>query len=572
MCVKGRKCIEAPQLLMKFRFLIIFVGLLLIFSCKSRQLPISQPQGFELPQPGDTIVSGFRHLSLLMDLDSVNPLSIVPDRYEQNGYKFYESKVFQSPDWPYKVLNVYGEATKSGTKEPLAMSYIFFTDRITDLPIRGEVFRIDALSQGALIYADNISQKGSDFSFYEISFRNDSLVATPATPRGNYYFELIRNKKEKPSMFPQAVDRRKRFTEREIEGLQLDTMQLGENDYFFLTDDQFLDRQVKDLQFKIYFTHLYGDEFTKWLRIEKDGNYHDVLLAQTGGDSDSYFTESEFTNDSTFVRTNVYSQLSLDTEQEMGYEVDSVIHRYQYDREFTFKEIAKDSFRVQKHFKLQNGKYVESHRTMNGNSFIVNGQLAFWHYDFFFENPDEPQLRDFARQVRTLRSMADGKKMLVNEKAMVRKDRLGQPEAGEVRLDINFDGFDDYSIYNAESSGSAGEFLDVYLYDPKKKVFNHSDELSGYDLQINAEARKVTSIARAGYANISIVMLFFDDKGKVKYTKVFRSEFTSADKAMKLTYKKIRGKKVLDQKTEILPAEEVENEVIIDYLLGLEGE
>ena len=67
-------------------------------------------------------------------------------------------------------------------------------------------------------------------------------------------------------------------------------------------------------------------------------------------------------------------------------------------------------------------------------------------------------------------------------------------------------------------------------------------------------------------------MIFYDDKGKVRYSKLFHSEFTAAGKAMKLTYKKVRGKKVIDQKTEFLPAEDVENEVIINYLLGLEGE
>jgi hypothetical protein len=545
--------------------------LFLVLSCKTKIGSSSHGVTVKV-SASDTITSGFRPLPPHKILDSIPfaALAIENGSVEETGIRYYDSKLFRRNDIPFSVLNVYGEATGGATYNPFGESYIIRNGAIAKVPVPGEVFRIDQLAGGYLLYVDEFSRMGNNFRIYELTFMNDSFRAVPAKAHGNYLFDLILNKKEAPENFPAKVDRRKRFTEKEVQGLRLDTTQVGLNDFFFLTDDLFLSKQPDSLNFRIYFTHKFGDEFTKWLRIERENKIHDQLLAQTGGDSNSYMTLSEFVDDSTFVRTSTLTETAVDEETRKGYDTDSIVTRYKYNINFDFTETAKDSFRIYKEYELKADKYRESKRVLSGPLFLVNNQECFWRYDIFYDFPDEVTQQSYARLIRKLVSSQKGEVLLENNVDFIKKADIGFPGADEAFPDVNFDGFADYTVYDESQSGSSGAFENVYLYDPQKKRFVYSEMLSGPNFEVDAASRHVSTTSKAGYGYYNIRMIYFGSGGKIRFSKEYRSSYDKVKRMWILSYTKLSGKKVLDRKT--ISVSPDNDEDVYNLLLGLGGE
>lgn len=116
----------------------------------------------------------------------------------------------------------------------------------------------------------------------------------------------------------------------------------------------------------------------------------------------------------------------------------------------------------------------------------------------------------------------------------------------DIIKDVNFDGYKDFVIYNRGSSGSAGEFSDIYLFNPIKKTFERSKTLSGYNIDFDTIAKTVSFYARnGGYYNVSST-IHFNRLGKIKFEEVIERETIENNSPLfKITYKKIINDKLV---------------------------
>lgn len=117
--------------------------------------------------------------------------------------------------------------------------------------------------------------------------------------------------------------------------------------------------------------------------------------------------------------------------------------------------------------------------------------------------------------------------------------------------DINLDGYKDFCIPNKTNSGSAGYFENVYLFNNLTKKFEHSKELSGYNIILDIPNRIVKGSAKNGYSNRIKSLAYLDKNGKIKFSEVYNSEPTK-DGNYSVTYKKIVRGKVLKTRKYII--------------------
>lgn len=161
-------------------------------------------------------------------------------------------------------------------------------------------------------------------------------------------FDLIIHKKESPKKFPDSIaytfDFSKRFTEKEILGLNLDTTKIDLSEYYFLTDQKFLKKPIDSISFLIYYKHRYGDQLEKILRVHRKDTVFDITLSMHGGDSFSQSVSTEFVNPTTFLSTSLYKEKAPDSN---SFYVDSIISIYNYNSNFNFKLLDKESFKIE---------------------------------------------------------------------------------------------------------------------------------------------------------------------------------------------------------------------------------
>ena len=160
-------------------------------------------------------------------------------------------------------------------------------------------------------------------------------------------FDLIVNKKE-TSNFPDSIyskfDFSKRFTNKEISTLKLDTSKIDLSEYYFMSNQKFLKKQIDSISFLIYYKHQYGDQLEKILRVVRKDSVFDLTLSMQGGDSFSQSISTEFINNSTFVSISVNKEKDPDSN---SFYADSIISLYNYMPNLNFKLIQKDSFKIE---------------------------------------------------------------------------------------------------------------------------------------------------------------------------------------------------------------------------------
>ncbi len=173
-------------------------------------------------------------------------------------------------------------------------------------------------------------------------------------PQFKSIYDLIINKTEKPNNSSKQFDYSKNYTEKELSGLNLDSTKIGPNEYYFLTDKKFLRKNLKGVDFKIYYQLLYGALSQKILRIERKDSIFDRVLSATIGDGQNVIEIStEFENDSIFKETFVRTETILDDRYLVANEVDSTVKIYVYNQKFNFQEKQVDSF------KIRNSEFVD---------------------------------------------------------------------------------------------------------------------------------------------------------------------------------------------------------------------
>ena len=118
-------------------------------------------------------------------------------------------------------------------------------------------------------------------------------------------------------------------------------------------------------------------------------------------------------------------------------------------------------------------------------------------------------------------------------------------------VDINLDGYPDFKLYSVMGSGSAGSFEDVYLYDPKSKTFNYSEEFSGYEMAVDKQTRVITYRGKSGYMNFVVREIHLDKKSRINYTEEFRC--FDDNQNYKLEYIRQKAGKILKRKSKTVP-------------------
>jgi len=338
----------------------------------------------------------------------------------------------------------------------------------------------------------------------------------------------------------------------EIKALNLDTIAIEENEYYFLTDEQILKQPVNGLQFLIYIRHKYGDEWQKVLRVNDGKEVRDIVLAMAGGDSDSYTTSTEFVNDTLFVEKRTHTETSADEDNLMAYETDSITTTYRYDEKLNLKLLTRDSIRFIDEQRSENNKIKSTTRIMHSKNFVVNGLTCYgnfittYEYNAGVNGTEKDPLAAITLQFIRIDT---GQTILTDSDLQQPGQAFYADVLHDNFKDINFDGYIDFINYNWQSSGSGGAVINAYLFNPEKKIFEASD-LSGGELTIDPENKTLSTYWKMGIPWNNQLITHFGEKGRILYRESITREVTRGDTIDKLitTYIKEHNGKVVEKK------------------------
>ncbi|HZF99703.1 MAG TPA: hypothetical protein VEY71_01810, partial [Chitinophagales bacterium] len=476
---------------------------------------------------------------------------------DSTGERYYNATVFYPADSSFKIINLFREYS-GATYTSVAQSIVLTGNRLIPTGIDGEVFRIDKLGDNRyLLYIDRNFKMLSTILFYELSFAGDLIIHTPTERHGNYIFDLIETKKETYKQLPKRLDFSKRFTPDVISALRLDTTTVGSDEYYFLTDQQFLRTELEHFDFVIYYKHTYGDELKKVLRVfgaDRQTVITEVVLAMDGGDSDHYTLSSEFVNDSVFTQTWVYQQTSRDEERLMAYDIDYEITTFHFNEHMEFTAVSADS----SHFYLEDtiigNRQIPIRALRYGTPFRMNNVPCYWKHsverllDDSGKTVGAAQVRKTLLDAQTQDVLLDHIDLSANETVFGRENLTALSDIGSNDfVDVNFDGYKDYTTYSFVNSGSGGAFTESFIFDPKTKTFRYDEALSGGNMNVDSTSRSVSFTWKMGFGIYVGNTIYFDNKGNVRYTENTSREIIPGDTIDRVVngYEKfIKGKRV----------------------------
>lgn len=330
-------------------------------------------------------------------------------------------------------------------------------------------------------------------------------------------FDLIINKRESPESYPDSIaykfDFSKRFTEKEISILNLDTTKLGLNDYYFLTDEKFLKNKLDSISFIIYYKHMYGDELSKILHIKRKDSVFDLPLSISGGDVSSYKLLTEFINDSIFIKTYTHKQTAIDNAHLMAYATDSIITKYHYDENLNVEEIKKDSFHIYK-------KYPTFYKNLKGKTFktfseifSINGMKCQWEYQVKYTDETNKNSKEYLVNTISQKLISwKTKELLLNldlskfiylpPKSIAELEYNKYPESSIDNIkDVNFDNYTDIQFMTEHAGAGANIAYATYLFNSKNKKFEYSEVFSDYNIEYDPEKNRISSFMKSGVDN-----------------------------------------------------------------------
>jgi hypothetical protein len=164
---------------------------------------------------------------------------------------------------------------------------------------------------------------------------------------------------------------------------------------------------------------------------------------------------------------------------------------------------------------------IKSIDTINvvSNTFKVNNILCYWEASFILEDFGFVLVKENLKEYTTKKILFEYSTYESYEFDSIHKDYYGNINENDF-IDYNFDGFKDLERY---SKGSVGwtSMENIYLFDPKTKLFVYSEYLSDNQIQEIDTINKI--LVMSGYNSIESYYTkthFFNKKGKIKYTKV----------------------------------------------------
>lgn len=330
-------------------------------------------------------------------------------------------------------------------------------------------------------------------------------------------FNLIIRKKESPKSFTDSIKRKfdfsKRYTKKEISSLNLDTTKIRSNEYYLLSDQNFLKRPIDSVSFLIYYKHYYGNRLSKILRIDNTQLTDLILAEQQSNGLDSYTVSTEFLNDSIFVKTTNNKRTTKDNTHSMTFEIDSIVTQFKYNKKLQFKEIKQDSFRIKKEQPI-------FHKDLEGkvfktwsSPFTINKIQCQWEYEVKYteeanENPKEPIVDLISQKLITwktkelLLDLDLSKFVYIPPKSISQLEYNEYPNSSIDNLrDVNSDNHIDIQFMTEHAGAGANIAYATYLFDSKNKKFEYSEAFSDYNVQYDPQKNRVSSFMKSGVDN-----------------------------------------------------------------------
>ena len=154
-----------------------------------------------------------------------------------------------------------------------------------------------------------------------------------------------------------------------------------------------------------------------------------------------------------------------------------------------------------------------------------------------------------------MKNKKNGKIILNKEEDYYYLENLGVVDDRQLNDDVfkdaNFDGYKDILLYNRGASGSAGEFSDIFLFNPLNRIYEKSETLSGYNIDIDTKTKTISSYAKNGAGYNVTGIIHFGRNGKIKYSEVTERETINTNDGkplFKITYNKDINNKIVKTK------------------------
>jgi hypothetical protein len=412
-----------------------------------------------------------------------------------------DGEIIYSSDSILKVINIFGEYSGGATHNPYAENFILYSDRILNNG-SGKILKLNNISKNDYhITINDYSRMGDHINTYNLTFSKDTIVLTKKSSK-NKIFDLIVSKKETPQNFPDSIaykfDFSRRFTEKEITALNLDTTKIHLNQHFFLSNQKFLKKQVDSISFLVYHKHQYGDELSKILRVKRKDTVFDLTLAVEGGDgNDHYEIETEFINDSIFVSKNTASSgdivYSKNNGYESVYEYYYVIRtrKYLYDKMLNLKLIQADTISYTKQLTYKNRKLTNELKISRSEPFTINNIKCYWEYAY--KANDSIRKTDFKLFGQKLRDFKT-REILLDLDLSKFIDFF--PYYWD-KVDVNKDGNTDIQFTTEIAGVGANTGFASYIFDSTKKIFEYSDIFSGYNVDYDSEKNRISTFGKS---------------------------------------------------------------------------
>jgi hypothetical protein len=182
--------------------------------------------------------------------------------------------------------------------------------------------------------------------------------------------------------------------------------------------------------------------------------------------------------------------------------------------------------------------------------FLINGIQCFWELTLYLYKGEKSGSGKLE-----LKNKKNGEIILNKEEDYYYLERLGVVDDWQLNDDVfkdsNFDGYKDIILYNRGASGSAGEFSDIFLYNPLNRIYEKSETLSGYNIDIDTITKTISSYAKNGAGYNVTDTIHFGKNGKIKYSEVTeREKINKSDgkPLFKITYNKVMNDKIVKTK------------------------
>lgn len=175
----------------------------------------------------------------------------------------------------------------------------------------------------------------------------DELVTVENKPKT--IFERIQIKKENPQNIPEDFDFSKNYTEKELKVLNLNPNEINSDEYYFLSEQKFLEEDIEGISFRMYYRHFYGNQAEKILRVQRRDTIFDIILAgQYSNGSDGSTLSTEFRIDNRFRKAWTDVRTVKDEPNSVAYDIDSLWTFYHYNDRFDLAEETKFSSKYYK--------------------------------------------------------------------------------------------------------------------------------------------------------------------------------------------------------------------------------